>query len=101
MLLSGNADGADPAAINFSGDGGDDRIERGRPFFRLLLQVASRQTSQQSVRRPGFGNDAAQLEIQDDGLGALGAAIDAEVKAHGLKQGSRAETQRLSRAGKC
>ena len=57
------------------GDGGADGVE---PDLRVLLHVPRRQSLDEAVRLRGAGEGLAGLEVEREGFGALGAAVDAE-----------------------
>ena len=86
MLLSGNTDAPDLRAIDFSRHFAQHKIQRRRPFLRMLLHMADRQTLDQFVRSARLGHDRAGAEVEDDRFDALSAGIDADVEGHGSKK---------------
>jgi hypothetical protein len=83
VLLAGDADAADAPAVDLGDDRPQHQVEGADPVARMLLHVADGQAGDEPVRRGGRGQDAALVEVEGDGLGALGAGIDAEVDGHG------------------
>ncbi len=83
VLLTGDADAAHARAINLRGDLEDDAVERRGPFLRVLLHVAGGQAGDERVRRARLGDDRLGVEVEDDRLGALRTAVDADEEGHG------------------
>ena len=75
VLLAGDADAADVGGggTEAGDDLGDHAVERRGPVGGVLLQVPDGQPLDERVGRAGVGDDAAGLQVEDDGLGALGA----------------------------
>ena len=82
VLLPRNTDAAHARAINLRGDFEDDGVQRVGPLLRLLLHVADGQSVDQRMRSTRLGDHLAGVEIEDDGLDALRAGIDADKKRH-------------------
>ena len=82
MLLTGDADAAHARSIDLCGDLEDHAVERGGPLLRVLLHVAGGQAGDERVRGACFRNDRLGVEVEDDRLGALRTAVDADEERH-------------------
>jgi len=82
VLLAGDADAADAAGIDEGDDLLDDGVHGVGPVLRVLLHVADGQAADELVRGACLRDDFLLLKVEDDGLGALGAGIDADIEGH-------------------
>ena len=100
VLLAGDGQGTDGGAVHLFQDTRQNIQHRRRPGFRVLLRRSRREIRQQSVGLAGAGHDALLFKIPDQGLGALGAHIQADGKGSGGHQPrapSRCSTANWSR----
>jgi len=58
----------------------DRRFHRRDPVRRVLFEMTGGQAGDQLIRLRGLGHDGAALEIEHHGFGALGSAVDTDVK---------------------